>query len=105
LRLNAAETGHLVLSTLHTVDAGQTINRIFGMFPNGRGEPGPYPTGGYRAVGCLSTPAAQNRGRARGHLSKSWVRNLRVKSMPSCKGESEGKTFYEIIQAGHGPSV
>ncbi|HUU40048.1 MAG TPA: PilT/PilU family type 4a pilus ATPase [Desulfatiglandales bacterium] len=30
--LSAAETGHLVLSTLHTVDAGQTINRIMGMF-------------------------------------------------------------------------
>ena len=30
--LSAAETGHLVLSTLHTVDAGQTINRIVGMF-------------------------------------------------------------------------
>jgi twitching motility protein PilT len=30
--LGAAETGHLVMSTLHTVDAGQTINRIIGMF-------------------------------------------------------------------------
>jgi twitching motility protein PilT len=30
--LKAAETGHLVLSTLHTIDAGQTINRITGMF-------------------------------------------------------------------------
>ena len=30
--LAAAETGHLVLTTLHTVDAGQTINRIVGMF-------------------------------------------------------------------------
>ena len=30
--LSAAETGHLVLTTLHTVDAGQTINRILGMF-------------------------------------------------------------------------
>jgi twitching motility protein PilT len=32
IALRAAETGHLVLSTLHTVDAGQTINRILGMF-------------------------------------------------------------------------
>jgi len=30
--LHAAETGHLVLSTLHTVDAKETINRIIGMF-------------------------------------------------------------------------
>jgi twitching motility protein PilT len=31
--LRAAETGHLVLGTLHTVDAAQTINRIVDMFP------------------------------------------------------------------------
>ena len=31
--LTAAETGHLVLSTLHTVDAPETINRIIGAFP------------------------------------------------------------------------
>jgi twitching motility protein PilT len=31
--LNAAETGHLVLSTLHTVDATETINRIISVFP------------------------------------------------------------------------
>lgn len=30
--MTAGETGHLVMSTLHTVDAGQTINRIVGMF-------------------------------------------------------------------------
>ncbi len=31
--MHAAETGHLVLSTLHTVDSKDTINRIIGMFP------------------------------------------------------------------------
>jgi twitching motility protein PilT len=30
--LRAAETGHLVMTTLHTIDAGKTINRIIGMF-------------------------------------------------------------------------
>ncbi len=30
--LMAAETGHLVLSTLHTIDAGQSINRMLGMY-------------------------------------------------------------------------
>ena len=33
IALRAAETGHLVLSTLHTVDAKETIGRIVGMFP------------------------------------------------------------------------
>ncbi len=31
--LNAAETGHLVLSTLHTLDATETVNRIISAFP------------------------------------------------------------------------
>ncbi|MEI8354492.1 MAG: type IV pilus twitching motility protein PilT [Deltaproteobacteria bacterium] len=31
--LTAAETGHLVMSTLHTVDAAETINRIVSVFP------------------------------------------------------------------------
>src|SRR5207237_7913838 len=30
--MSAGETGHLVMSTLHTINAGQTINRIVGMF-------------------------------------------------------------------------
>ncbi len=33
IALLAAETGHLVLSTLHTADTKETINRIVGMFP------------------------------------------------------------------------
>ena len=32
IALTAAETGHLVLSTIHTINAGQSINRILGMF-------------------------------------------------------------------------
>jgi len=31
--MTAAETGHLVMSTLHTMDAQETINRIIGVFP------------------------------------------------------------------------
>ncbi|HEX9023593.1 MAG TPA: type IV pilus twitching motility protein PilT [Geobacteraceae bacterium] len=31
--MNAAETGHLVLTTLHTLDAAETVNRIIGVFP------------------------------------------------------------------------
>ncbi|MDX6691366.1 MAG: twitching motility protein PilT [Solirubrobacteraceae bacterium] len=33
--LSAAETGHLVLATLHTVDATETINRLLDFFPDG----------------------------------------------------------------------
>ena len=31
--LTAAQTGHLVLSTIHTIDTTQTINRIIDVFP------------------------------------------------------------------------
>ena len=33
IALEAAETGHLVLSTLHTIDASKTVDRIIGVFP------------------------------------------------------------------------
>ncbi|HEX8068187.1 MAG TPA: type IV pilus twitching motility protein PilT [Thermoleophilaceae bacterium] len=36
--LSAAETGHLVLSTLHTVDAAETVNRIIDFFPPHMGQ-------------------------------------------------------------------
>lgn len=35
IALEAAETGHLVLSTLHTIDASKTVERIIGAFPSG----------------------------------------------------------------------
>src|SRR3712207_2375310 len=33
IALEAAETGHLVLSTLHTIDASKTIDRVIGLYP------------------------------------------------------------------------
>jgi len=36
LAMSAAETGHLVLSTLHTVNASQTVERIIDMYPAGQ---------------------------------------------------------------------
>jgi twitching motility protein PilT len=35
IAIEAAETGHLVLSTLHTIDASKTVERIVGAFPLG----------------------------------------------------------------------
>ncbi|MBX6763145.1 MAG: type IV pilus twitching motility protein PilT [Rubrobacteraceae bacterium] len=43
IALSAAETGHLVLSTLHTVDAAETVNRLIDLFP-------PYERGQVRAM-------------------------------------------------------
>jgi twitching motility protein PilT len=39
IAMTAAETGHLVLSTLHTIDASKTVERIIGAFPLNEQQP------------------------------------------------------------------
>ncbi|MEJ2656387.1 MAG: PilT/PilU family type 4a pilus ATPase [Desulfobacterales bacterium] len=96
--LSAAETGHLVLSTLHTLDAGQTINRIIGMFSTE--EENQIRTriaDSIRWIVCQRLLPKVGGGRvAAFEILRT---NLRVKDAV-LHGESEGKTFYEIIQAG-----
>ncbi len=96
--LSAAETGHLVLSTLHTVDAGQTINRIIGMFSTEEEKQIRIRLADtIRWIVCQRLLPKQGGGRvAAFELMKS---NLRVKDS-ILNGESEGKTFYEIIKTG-----
>jgi twitching motility protein PilT len=96
--LSAAETGHLVLSTLHTLDAGQTINRILGMFPTE--EENQIRTriaDSIRWIVCQRLLPKVGGGRvAAFEILRT---NLRVKDS-ILHGESEGKTFYDIIHAG-----
>ncbi len=96
--LSAAETGHLVLSTLHTVDAGQTINRIVGMFSTEEEKQVRIRLADtIRWIVCQRLLPKQGGGRAAAfEIMKS---NLRVKDS-ILNGESEGKTFYEIIKTG-----
>lgn len=94
--LSAAETGHLVLSTLHTVDAGQTINRIIGMFDQEEEKQIRI-----RLADTLRWIASQRllpkKGGNRVAAFEIMATNLRVKDS-ILHGESEGKTFYEIIE-------
>ena len=96
--MSAAETGHLVLSTLHTLDAGQTINRILGMFPTE--EENQIRTriaDSIRWIVCQRLLPKVGGGRvAAFEILRT---NLRVKDS-ILHGESEGKTFYDIMQAG-----
>jgi len=96
--LSAAETGHLVLSTLHTVDAGQTINRIIGMFSTEEEKQIRIRLADtIRWVVCQRLLPKNGGGRiAAFEIMGS---NLRVKDS-ILHGESEGKTFYEIMGAG-----
>jgi twitching motility protein PilT len=63
--LTAAQTGHLVLSTLHTLDAPETINRIVDFFePHMQGQVRSMMAGTLRAIiSQRLVPTADNRGR------------------------------------------
>ncbi|MDO8721065.1 MAG: PilT/PilU family type 4a pilus ATPase [Syntrophales bacterium] len=96
--LGAAETGHLVVSTLHTVDAGQTINRILGMFSSEEEKQIRIRLADtVRWIVCQRLLPKEGGGRVAAF--EIMGTNLRVKDT-ILHGESEGKTFYEIIQAG-----
>ncbi|CAN2042862.1 Type IV pilus retractation ATPase PilT [Candidatus Magnetomoraceae bacterium gMMP-15] len=96
--LSAAETGHLVVSTLHTVDAGQTINRILGMFSTEEEKQIRIRlTDTVRWIVCQRLLPKVGGGRVAAF--EIMGSNLRVRDT-ILHGESEGKTYYEIIQAG-----
>ncbi len=96
--LTAAETGHLVLSTLHTIDAGQTINRILGMF-----EEGEQPQIRNRLTDTIRWVVGQRLlpkiGGGRVAAMEVLCTSLRVKDL-IINGETEEKTFYKVIQQG-----
>jgi twitching motility protein PilT len=95
--LSAAETGHLVMSTLHTVDAGQTVNRILGMFSTEEENQIRIRLADtLRWIVCQRLLPREGGGRVAAF--EIMGTNLRIKDT-ILNGESEGKTFYEIIQA------
>ncbi len=96
--LSAAETGHLVLSTLHTVDAGQTINRILGMFnTEEENQIRIRLADTVRWIVCQRLLPKVGGGRVAAF--EIMGTNLRIKET-ILQGEAEDKTFYEIISAG-----
>lgn len=98
IALSAAETGHLVLTTLHTIDAGHTINRILGMFrTEEENQIRIRLADTIRWIVCQRLLPKVGGGRVAAF--EIMCTNLRVKDT-ILHGESEGKTFYEIIEAG-----
>lgn len=96
--MSASETGHLVLATLHTIDAGQTINRISGMFDKDEEKQIRI-----RLADTIRWVVSQRLlpkvGGGRVVVIEIMKTNLRVKES-IVNGETEGKTFYDIIDAG-----
>lgn len=99
IALEAAETGHLVLSTLHTIDASKTIDRIIGLYP--KNEERIIRTRLAQTFRFIVSqrliPRADGKGRvAAVEILKS---NPRTREYIE-KGETEGKTLLDAIRDG-----
>jgi twitching motility protein PilT len=95
--MSAAETGHLVMTTLHTINAGQTINRIVGMFDQAEEQQIRIRLA-ETVRWIISQRLLPKIGGGRIAALEIMGNNLRVKDAIE-HGESDGKTFYEIIEA------
>ncbi len=98
IALQASETGHLVLGTLHTSDTGQTINRIIGMF-----ELSEERLIRQRLAQGLKYVVSQRLmpkiGGGRVAALEILTNNLRIRELIT-NGESGEKTFYNIVESG-----
>jgi twitching motility protein PilT len=98
IALTAGETGHVVYSTLHTISAAQTINRILGMFS--RDE---EPQIRERLVGCLRYIVSQRlvpkTGGGRLLITELMGSSMRTREAIAL-GEGENRRLSEIIEAG-----
>ena len=97
--LEAAETGHLVLSTLHTIDASKTVDRIIGVFP--KNEERVIRTRIAQSFRFIISqrliPRADGNGRiAAIEILKSTMRTRDYIE----KGESEGKSLIDAMEQG-----
>ena len=97
--LEAAETGHLVFSTLHTVDASKTIERIIGVFP--LADQQAIRSRLSRAFRCIVSqrliPKKDETGRVAAiEILKSTMRTREYVE----KGEVEGKSLLDAMRDG-----
>jgi twitching motility protein PilT len=99
IALEAAETGHLVLSTLHTIDASKTVDRVIGLYP--KNEEQVIRTRLAQTFRFIVSqrliPRADGQGRvAAVEILKSTQRTREYVSA----GESEGKTLLDAMRDG-----
>jgi len=97
--LTAAETGHLVLSTLHTLDATETINRIIGAFP-------PYQQKQVRLqlAAVLRAVVSQRlvaRADGKGRVAAVEVLRMTARVRELIEDKDRTKELHDAIQDGH----
>ena len=97
IAMPAAETGHIVYTTLHTINAGQTINRILGFFSKDEEE-----LVRERLADTLRYVVSQRLipkvGGGRLMINEIMGSNLRTRET-LLLGEGESRTYTEIIEA------
>lgn len=99
IALTAAETGHLVFSTIHTINAGQSVNRILGMFEREEEQQLRI-----RLSDTLRWVVSQRLlprvGGGRQLVQEIMGNSLRTRESIQL-GEDEGRTFYDVIEQSH----
>jgi twitching motility protein PilT len=98
IAMTASETGHIVFTTLHTINAGQTINRILGMFSREEEQQVRQ-----RLAATLRYVVSQRLVNKidGGRLLVTEIMGSSLRTRETIVyGESENKSFHEIIEAG-----
>ncbi|HYH85717.1 MAG TPA: PilT/PilU family type 4a pilus ATPase [Pyrinomonadaceae bacterium] len=99
IAMEAAETGHLVLSTLHTIDASKTVDRIIGLYP--KNEEQVIRTRLAQSFRFIVSQRLVPRADGHGRLAAVEI----LKSTPRTReyvseGESEGKVLLDAMRDG-----
>ncbi len=97
--LEAAETGHLVLSTLHTIDASKTVDRIIGVFP--KNEEKAIRTRIAQSFRYIISQRLIPRADATGRVAAIEILKSTMRTREYIeKGESEGKSLIDAMEQG-----
>lgn len=99
IALEAAETGHLVLSTLHTIDASKTVDRIIGLYP--KNEEGVIRTRLAQTFRYIISQRLIPRADGRGRIAVAEI----LRSSPRTReyieaGEAQGKSLLDAMRDG-----
>ena len=99
IALEAAETGHLVLSTLHTIDAAKTIERIVGAFP--LADQLAIRNRFSKAFRCIVSQRLLPRKDGKGRIAIVEILKSTMRTRDYVeKGETEGKSLLDAMRDG-----
>jgi twitching motility protein PilT len=99
IALEAAETGHLVFSTLHTIDASKTVERIIGAFPMDNRQAIRTRLG--KAFRFIISQRLIPRGDGKGRVAAMEILKSTMRTREYVeKGETEGKSLLDAMRDG-----